>query len=102
MRRHVKTTELFFQRGRYLHIPLGKLIERMDEVPLTAGAVVQAIVLYAKLNARGEFVQRQDVIDVNDLIEKMTPDERRHFAIAPEWFARAIGAKTPQGGNGNG
>jgi hypothetical protein len=102
--RHAHAMNLFSKRGRNLQIALGRYIERIDDAPATGGAMVQAIGLYAKINSRGELVERDDLLDIEKLIANMSNDELRNLAdnaIVPSWFARVTGSNGPQGGDEN-
>jgi hypothetical protein len=49
--RHAHALGLFEKRRRNIRAALERIIERAGEVDVTAGAVVQAVVAYAKINA---------------------------------------------------
>lgn len=53
--RHAHARHLFEHRRRNLHMALGRVVERVGEVEPTAGNVIAAIALMAKINARGEW-----------------------------------------------
>jgi hypothetical protein len=102
--RHAHALNLFPQRDRNLRAPLSRFIERADEAPVTAGAVMQAITLFARINARGELVERDERVSFQDLFAKMTHAETEAYAkdgIFPSRFAQLTGAKGPQGSGGN-
>lgn len=103
--RHAHAVDLFSRRDPNLLLPLGRFIERADEVKLTAGSVVQAITLYQRLIARGESASRDDQTDLDYLFSKMSPAEMEAYAIdgtVPDWFTRLAGKMGPQGSGGNG
>jgi len=103
--RHANAVDLFSRRDRNLRLPVGRLIERVDEVKPTAGAVVQAITLYQRLSARGGSASRDDLVDLHDLFSKMSPAEFEIYAregTLPDWFTKLAGKKKgPQGSGGN-
>lgn len=97
--RHAHAVGLFSRRDRNLRAVLGRLVERIDEVELTAGAAVQAIALYARLNARGELLERGEQEGLNDLFAKMSVAEYGAYAkdgTLPSWFNRVKGGEAPQ------
>ena len=103
--RHAHAVYLFSKRNRNLRAPLGRIIERADDAPVTAGAIIQAIALYARINARGELVAPDEQVGrQEDLFEKMNPDELEAYAkngTLPSWFTQLTGAKGPQGSGGD-
>lgn len=97
--RHAHAVGLFSQRDRNLRAALGRLIERIDDVKPTASAVVQAIGLYARINTRGELIERDDQVGIHELFEKMSHDEFAAYAMEgtlPTWFPRVKKADSPQ------
>jgi hypothetical protein len=93
--RHCHALGLFEKRARNLKGALEKIIEQADSVPVNAGAVVQAIQAYAKINSKGVWVERQEQINLNDLFERMTAQELETYAIngtLPVWFTEVVGA----------
>jgi len=102
--RHANAVDLYSRRDRNLRLPLGRFIERADEVKLNAGAVVQAIALYARLIARCKSVSHDDLVNLHDLFSKMSPAEFEVYAREgrlPDWFIQMTGKKGPQGSGGN-
>jgi hypothetical protein len=102
--RHAHAVDLFSRRDRNVRAALGRIIEKVDDVRVTAGAVVQAIALHTRINARGELVERNEQVGINDLFEKMNHDEKESYAkdgTLPSWFPRLTGAKGPQGSGGD-
>lgn len=77
--RHAHAADLFSRRDRNLRVALGRLIERVDDVRATAGAIVQAVALYARINARGEFVEPDEQESFEDQFAKMNPDEIKAY-----------------------
>jgi hypothetical protein len=69
--RHAHTTNLFPRRAHNVRAALERIIEQADGVPVIAAAVVQAIATYARINARGELIERDEQVNLNDLFDKM-------------------------------
>jgi hypothetical protein len=102
--RHALALGLDSKRDRNLRAALGRLIERVDEVEVTAGGVVQAIALYARINARGDLVVPDEQEIPDDQFAKMNPDEYEAYAkdgTLPSWWPRSKDTKGPQGSGGN-
>lgn len=102
--RHAHAVDLFSRRDRNLRAALGRLIERVDEVEATAGAVVQAITLLGRINARGELVSRDVLVGLHELFAKMTRDELEVYAKGgplPSWFPQVEDTKGPQSPGGD-
>jgi hypothetical protein len=93
---------LFTKRQQNVRAALEKIIERAGEVEVTAPAVVAAVQAYAKINAAGQWVDRSEHVNLNDLFERMTLDEKERYArdgTLPSWFEQVFGATS---GNGQG
>jgi hypothetical protein len=87
--RHAHATNLFPRRARNVRAALERIIEQADGVAVTAAAVVQAIATYARINARGELIERDQQGNLNDLFDRMTRDELENYAstgVLPPWF----------------
>ncbi len=100
--RHAHAKGLFPKRARNVRAALEKIIEQAGDVPVNAAAVVQAIATYARINAQGQLVERSEQVSLNDLFERMTPEELEAYAkdgAVPPWFVRVTGA-TPVNGAG--
>ncbi len=92
--RHCHALSLFERRGRNLKGALEKIIEQADSVTVNAGAVVQAIQAYAKINSAGQWVDRTEQINLNELFERMTREELEAYAqdgTLPDWFRQTVG-----------
>jgi hypothetical protein len=105
--RHAHALGLFPKRSRNLRGALEQIIERASEVDVSASAVVAAIQAYAKINAAGQWIERSEQVNLNDLFERMSLEELEAYAkdgILPHWFSRTVGATQPNsaGANGNG
>jgi len=87
--RHAHAFGLFAKRQRNVRAALERIIERTDDVEVNASAVVAAVQAYAKINARGEWVDRSEHINLNELFERMTRAELEAYAadgVLPAWF----------------
>jgi hypothetical protein len=47
---------------------LEKIIEPASEVEVNAAAVVSAVSAYSKINASGQWVERSETVDLNQLL----------------------------------
>jgi len=102
--RHAHAMGLFPKRARNVRAALERIIEKADAVPVSAAAVVQAIATYARISAQGHLIERGERVNLNDLFERMTPEELEAYAgdgTLPPWFNRATGATPVNGAQGN-
>ena len=93
--RHAHALGLMEKRRRNLRSALERIIEKAGEVEVSASAVVGAVAAYAKINAAGQWVERIERVNLNELFERMTPDEMEAYAAdgtLPAWFQRTIGS----------
>ena len=99
--RHVAAFNLRERRARNLRAALERIIEQADDVTVNAGAVVQAIQAYARVaNSAGQWVDRTEQVNLNDLFERMTSQELETYAATgdlPDWFRQTVGATVPDG-----
>jgi hypothetical protein len=98
--RHAHALDLFRKRQRNIRAALERIIEQAGEVDVNAAAVVSAIMAYAKINGRGEWIERAETLNLNDLFEKMTAPELEAYAadgVLPAWFESTIGATASSG-----
>jgi hypothetical protein len=98
--RHAHALGLFEKRQRNIRAALEKIIERSGEVEVTASAVVAAVQAYAKINAAGEWIDRTETVNLNDLFARMSNQELDEYAktgVLPAWF-RAAGIATANDG----
>jgi hypothetical protein len=54
--RHAHATGLFDRRRRNVRWVLERILEQVDDVPITAGSIVRAALAYARINDAGEWV----------------------------------------------
>lgn len=102
--RHAHAVGLFSRRSLNNRAALERIIERGDDATVTAGAVVQAVALHARINARGELVERDELVSFQDLFEKMTLAELEAYAkdgTLPRWFPRLKETKGQDSGGEN-
>jgi len=93
--RHAHALSLFDKRSRNVRSALERIIEKAGDVEVTAAAVVSAIAAYAKINANGQWVERSETINLNELFDRMTSKEMDHYAkqgTLPAWFEHILGA----------
>jgi len=91
--RHAHALGLFSKRQRNVRAALEKIIECAGEVEVNAAAVVSAVTAYARLNSRGELVERTEAVNLNSLFERMSAEELDRYAregTLPEWFERVV------------
>jgi hypothetical protein len=92
--RHAHAFGLFEKRQRNVRAALEHIIEQAASVEVTASSVVAAIQAYAKLNANGQWVERTEQVNLNDLFERMTVTELDLYAregTLPKWFEATVG-----------
>jgi hypothetical protein len=95
--RHAHALGLFGKRQRNIRTALERIIERAAEVEVTASAVVAAVQAYTKINAAGQWIDRSEQVNLNDLFERMTNEELEDYAkdgSLPGWFESASGTAT--------
>ena len=93
--RHAHVFGLMDKRRRNVRTALERIIERAGEVDVTAAAVVAAVQAYSKINATGQWVERSEHVNLNELFERMTREEMETYAkegTLPAWFEEAVGA----------
>ena len=103
--RHAHALDLFPKRARNVRAALEHIIEKVEDVEVNAAAVVRAVATYARLNAQGQLVERNEQINLNDLFERMAPEELEAYAkdgALPRWFIRTLGATQVDGPEGRG
>jgi len=88
--RHAHALGLLPRRQRNVRAALEKIIERAAEVEVNASAVVSAVSAYARINSAGQWVERSERIDLNQLFDRMTATELEEYARdgkLPTWFS---------------
>ncbi len=98
--RHAHALGLFPKRQRNVRTALERIIEKAREVEVSAAAVVAAVQAYAKINAAGQWVDRSEHVNLNELFETMTQQDLETYAkdgTLPDWFRFTLGA-TPSDG----
>jgi Zn-dependent peptidase ImmA (M78 family) len=93
--RHAHVFGLMGQRRRNLRASLERIIEKAGEVEVNAAAVVSAASAYARINSRGEWVERTETVNLNALFERMSQAELEAYAkdaVLPSWFTETLGA----------
>jgi hypothetical protein len=98
--RHAHALGLFPKRQRNIRAALERIIERAENVEVTASAVVAAIGAYAKINSAGEWIDRTETVSLNDLFDRMSTQELEAYAqtgILPDWFKGKVGATESDG-----
>src|SRR5215813_15137204 len=95
--RHAHALALFLKRQRNVRAALEKIIELAGEVEVNAAAVVSAVSAYARINSAGQWVERSERIDLNQLFDRMSAVELDEYARSgklPEWFSRTVEGAT--------
>lgn len=96
--RHVKALNLFPQRNRNIRWALRWIIEKgMTLRRVTPAVVVQAIAVFARINSRGQLIERRETVNLNELFDRMSNSELDAYArdgSLPEWFTRTVGVTT--------
>src|SRR2546428_5468483 len=78
--RHAHALGLFPKRQRNVRAALEMIIERVGEVEVNAASVVSAVGAYARINATGQWVERSEHLDLNQLFDRMTAAELDEYA----------------------
>jgi hypothetical protein len=94
--RHADALGLNAKRQKNLRAALERMIEKAGEVDVTASAIVAAIQAYAKINNNGQWVDRTEQVNLNDLFERMSTAELDAYAKdgeLPGWFEATVGAQ---------
>ena len=80
---------------RNVRAALERIIEKAGEVEVTSSAVVAAVQALTKINAQGQWVERSEHVNLNELFDRMSKDELEAYAregSLPEWFTRTLPA----------
>jgi hypothetical protein len=97
--RHAHATGLFARRQKNVRAALEQIIEKCGDVEPTAQAVVSAVAAYARINSAGQWVERSETIDLNQLFDRMNSNELEAYArdgSLPEWFPVRPGQENNQ------
>ena len=92
--RHARAMGLLFKRQKNIRCALEKIIEQAGQVEVNAGAVVSAVQAYAKINAQGQWIDRSETVNLNELFDRMTQVELERYAqdgTLPDWFPTSAG-----------
>lgn len=92
--RHAHALDLFEKRSRNVRSALEKIIERGCETQIGARGLVAAVEAYSKINSQGQWIDRRELLNLNELFDKMSEDELETYARdgkLPEWFEITIG-----------
>jgi len=92
--RHANALALYEPRERNIKRVLGRIIEHGSTVEVTAAVVVSAVATLSKLNASGQWIDRRETVNLNDMFARMTEDEMRRYASKgelPDWFTSVVG-----------
>jgi hypothetical protein len=95
MYRHAHALNLFPRRRRNVRAALERIIEHASDIKVNASAVVAAVQALAKINARGELIERDENLTVQNLIDRMTAEELSAYSkrnSLPTWFQDEITA----------
>jgi hypothetical protein len=87
--RHAHALDLFPKRGRNIRAALESIIEKAGEAEVSASAVVAAVQAYAKINAAGAWIDRTEMVSMNDLFARMSTAELETYAstgVLPTWL----------------
>ena len=98
--RHAHALGLFGKRQRNIRAALEKIIEKAGEVEVTSAAVVAAVQAYAKINAQGQWIDRSEHVNLNELFERMSRKELEVYAqdgTLPAWFTQTVGVTQTRG-----
>lgn len=91
--RHASAAGLMVKRQQNIRRALERIIEQAGEVDVNANAVVSAIQAYSKINAQGQWVDRSETVNLNELFDRMTRDELEAYAKdgrLPDWFPKSL------------
>jgi hypothetical protein len=93
--RHASALGLSEKRRKNLRAALERIVEKVKYVEVNGATVVAAIQALAKINAQGQWVERSEHVDLNELFERMSRAEMEQYAAhgtLPEWFEQFTGA----------
>jgi hypothetical protein len=99
--RHAWALGLTEKRRRNVRAALERIIEKAGQVEVTAGAVVQAVATYARINSSGLLIERKETVNMNELFERMSREELLAYAESgalPSWYTSVVGATDDDSG----
>jgi hypothetical protein len=102
--RHAHALSLMEPRRRNVRAALEIIIEHASSVKVNAAAVVGAISAYARINGRGELIERTHSVNLNQLFDRMSATELEAYAakgVLPDWFEATVGATPPDSHGGS-
>ena len=103
--RHAHALGLFAKRQRNIRAALERIIEQAGEVDVIAASVVAAVQAYSKINAMGQWIDRSETLNLNELFDRMTREELETYAhdgTLPGWFKDAQAGDDPDGSEPDG
>lgn len=98
--RHARAFDLVSKRARNICALLERFMERADDVPVTASAILQASAMLVRLVPQDPVFERNQAL--NAAFEKMSDQELETYAkegAQPKWFTDVVSAT---GRNGQG
>jgi len=102
--RHAHATGLDLSRSRNLRTALERIVERVGDVDVTAGAIVQAVALLARINSRGELIPNDEATNLHELFAKTNSAELEAYAkdgTVPSSFPRSLHTKPRKDSGGD-
>jgi hypothetical protein len=96
--RHAHAFGLFEKRRWNVCAALERIIEHAGEVDVTAQAVATAVQAYGENQRAGQWIDRTEQVNLNELFERMTQEELEMYARdgqLPVWFTQTVVA-TPK------
>ena len=102
--RHARAMALLEKRRRNVRAALERIIEKAGDVDVNGATVVAAVSAYARINARGEWVERTETVNLNQMFNKMTAAELETYAktgALPGWFSSSTDATVGEDNGGN-
>ncbi len=101
--RHAHALGLFPKRRRNVRAALERIIESAGDVEVNAATVVSAVRAYASINSLGQWVERSEQVNLNQLFDRMSREELEAYArdgTLPEWFRSTVAATGPHSQDG--
>jgi len=92
--RHAHVFGLMERRRRNVRAALERIIEKAGEVDVNASAVVGAVSAYERINSRGEWIERNETVNLAEMFQRLSATELEAYAkdgTLPEWFKSATG-----------